>query len=231
MLKKHASWLLPILLMIAITPFTPYLDFSIEEFFYRHGSGNPEHFISNWFCDFMYDYGEWPGLGTGFVAAALLMFSYVFPYLKKTRMHALFLVLVLVIGPGFITNALLKEHWGRPRPKQVEEFGGTQSFRPFYKPNFFDQPEPSKSFTCGHCTMGFYFFALAIVGRRIHSKSLYLSGMALAWFLGISLSIVRMAQGGHFLSDTLMSALLMWLTCLVCEWLVYGDKSEAPVRN
>ena len=51
----------------------------------------------------------------------------------------------MAIGVGLFTHILLKDHWGRPRPKQVTQFGGTQEFHPFYKPNFFDQPQPSRA--------------------------------------------------------------------------------------
>lgn len=218
------QWWLPIVLMIAITPFTPALDLTASRFFYLQ---TPEggHFSTNGFFNFMYDYGVIPAqLTTGFAVLAFLL-SYLTPSWKPWRAPSLVLILTLAIGAGFITHALLKDHWGRPRPKQVIEFGGTQPFRPYYKPNFFHQPEPSKSFVCGHCSMGFYFFALALVGKRKGSRALQIAGFTLAAILGIALSLTRIAQGGHFLSDTLMTALIMWLTALTCDWLIF---TQAP---
>src|SRR5262249_18536369 len=37
----------------------------------------------------------------------------------------LFLAICLAAGPGLVANAVLKDHWGRARPKQVAEFGGS----------------------------------------------------------------------------------------------------------
>lgn len=218
---KNAKWWLPILLMVLITPFTPWLDLTISHYFF-----SDHHFVSNDFTTFMFNYGILAAdiLVGGAVVTFLL--SYCLKYWKPWRQASLVLILTLAIGAGFITHTLLKDHWGRPRPKQVIEFGGTQAFRPYYSPNFFSQPEPSKSFPCGHCTMGFYFFALALIGKRYHYRSLYYGGFALAVVLGIALSVTRIAMGGHFFSDTLISALIMWLTALACDFLIFG-KEEA----
>lgn len=69
--------------------------------------------------------------------------------------------------------------------------------------------------------MGFYFFALALAGRRLKNISLEKAGFILAFTLGILLSISRVMQGGHFITDTLFSALIMWYTALAIDWLVY----------
>lgn len=218
MSSRLSIWI-PILLMVAITPFTPYLDLNVSRYFYDLGGG---HFLNTPFFNFVYNYGYLPANLTMFASLVALLLSFI-PRWKNWRNPALILVLTATLGTGLMVHAVLKDHWGRPRPKQVVEFGGNQPFRPFYKPNFFDQPEPSKSFTCGHCTGGFYFFAVAVVARRLGSKKWYLIAMSLAWILGITLSITRIAQGGHFLSDTLMSALILWLTALTCDYLVKED--------
>lgn len=220
--KNNKMWLLPLLAMAVITPFTPILDMDITRYFYQ----NSKSFKSNGFYDFMYDYGVIPAHVTALAAFLVLVLSCFLNFLKPWRASALVLVLTMIIGAGIITHAILKDHWGRPRPKQVQEFGGSQVFRPYYSPNIFHQPEPSKSFSCGHCSMGFYFFALAIVGRRLNRLWLFWLGMLLALTLGVLLSLTRIAQGGHFLSDTLMTALIMWLTAYTCDWLVNSNHQE-----
>lgn len=220
-------WWLPIVFMVAITPFTSVLDLAITRAIYQN-----TRFASNDFFDFMYTYGVLPAQVTALVAGVIFILSYCSAYWKKWRPGAKVLLLTIAIGAGFITHTLLKDHWGRPRPKQVEEFGGHQPFRPFYEPNFFHQPEPSKSFPCGHCTMGFYFFALALVARRMNYRALEVIGIALAIVLGVALSITRIAQGGHFFSDTLMSALIMWMTAATSDWLVFSEDTKAfPIRE
>jgi membrane-associated PAP2 superfamily phosphatase len=223
----YIHWWLPVALMLLITPFTPTIDLALTRYFYEPSiDGVPGHFSTNNFFNFMFVYGIIPADITAGLAIIALILSYFSTYWKQWRSAALVLILTLAVGAGFITHAVLKDHWGRPRPKQVEEFGGAQAFRPYYQPNFYHQPEPSKSFPCGHCSMGFYFFALALVGKRKRSRVLYVTGLILAWTLGIALSVTRIAQGGHFFSDVLVTALIMWLTALTFDWLIFSDEKS-----
>lgn len=207
--RKKYLWLFPILLVALVTPLTPTIDLAIENYFYKQGG---DSFSSTPFYDFIFSYGPLPSLIIFFMALLLCPISFFVPILKKWRNPLLLIVLTMVIGSGLITHFLLKDHWGRPRPKQVIEFGGQQSFRPYYSPNFFNQPEPSKSFVCGHCSMGFYFFAFVFIGKKLHNKKLFYGALLTAIVWGSLLGYVRMAQGGHFFSDVLLSALVMWLT-------------------
>jgi lipid A 4'-phosphatase len=215
------QWWLPILLMILITPFTPVIDHSASEFFFRDG-----HFMSNAWVDFLFNYGVLPADFAIILSMIAVILSYYSEKWIKWRKPAFLFLFTMAIGAGLIVHATLKDHWGRPRPKQTIEFGGTQNFRPFYKPNIMNQPEPSKSFSCGHCSAGFCFFAFILAGKRMRNKPLYYSGIVLTLFLGISLSLTRIAQGGHFLSDTLMTAVIMWLTALAGDRLIYKKSEE-----
>lgn len=221
-LKKNAKWLFPILLMAVITPFTPYLDLEISRHFYHYGTPS-EPFSQNQLLLLIYVYGLVPGQIVIILATIGLLFSYISSTRKHWRPYTLFIVLTLAIGSGLITHALLKDNWGRPRPKQVIEFGGKQEFRPYYKPNFFNKAEPSKSFPCGHCTMGFYFFTFIILGYRFQKKWLFYTGITLTAILSTLLGYARIAQGGHFFSDVLMAGLIMWLTALFLEWLIFEE--------
>jgi lipid A 4'-phosphatase len=217
-------WLYPFLFALLITPLTPWIDLFITRYFYSIGNDPVEHFLKNPILNGLFDYGTIPANLTALIAAILLIGSYLFKRFKSFKNPCLVLLLVYAMGAGLIINGILKEYWGRPRPKQVEEFGGTQPFRPYYQPNFSHQPQPSKSFTCGHCATGFYFFALAFVGKRLKKPLLWKSGLLFALILGIALSLARIMQGGHFFSDTLFSALIMWYTTLIIDWLVYAGE-------
>jgi len=221
MLYKNRSWLFPLLLLVAITPFASRLDLAFARAFYTDGQ-----FMSGPFLSFMFDYAIFPAWSVAVLSLAVVVLSYVSSFWKKWHNVALLLVLSLVIGAGFVTHVLLKDHWGRPRPKQVIEFGGTQEFRPYYSPNFTHQPEPSKSFPCGHCSMGYYFFALVLVGRRLNSKTVVYAGWTLALGLGTLLGAVRMMQGGHFFSDVLVSAIIMWEVALAMEILAFDREKK-----
>ncbi len=52
------------------------------------------------------------------------------PWLGFAFPHWLFLGICLGVGPGLIANLMLKDQWGRARPKHVVEFGGSKTFTP-----------------------------------------------------------------------------------------------------
>jgi len=222
-MRTFLRWIIPLAIILALTPFSIQLDLLIERYFF-----NPQGaFVYTPFNLFVYNYLAWITdavmIGTVFV----LLYSFATKKWKELRKPSLYLILVLAIGAGLIVHVILKDHWGRPRPKQIEEFGGIQQYRAWYQPNFFDQPEPSKSFPCGHCSMGFFFFGVMILGDRLKKRWLYWTGLSLAIFLGVAFSYARMQQGGHFFTDTLFTACIMWWTALGCDYLIFG----APNRE
>ncbi|MDB6080839.1 MAG: hypothetical protein JWO53_111 [Chlamydiia bacterium] len=228
-LRRNALWLIPILIMFAITPFTPELDMAIARWtYYTNIAGDPSSvhtgFSSNSFFDVMYKHGCIPSQLTCGIATLIFLLSFYIPKLQKMRAVSLTLSLCMIIGAGIITHQLLKETWGRPRPRHIIEFGGKQDFRPYYIPRITPAPEPSKSFPSGHSTCGFYFFCLYFLGRRYKSPLLKSIGIIAGGGLGIFLSMARIVQGGHFLSDVLFAALLMWETAYFVDWLVFDYK-------
>lgn len=219
-------WWLALFLFALMTPFSSSIDLTVSNFFYRD-----HDFISNSWTSAFYLYGYFPGDIVAGLALMIFILSFLIPAWKKWRAPAFVLAFTMLIGALLIVHGVLKDHWGRPRPRQTIEFGGSQPFRPYYSPNFFHQPEPSKSFPCGHCSTGFYFFALALVGRRFSNRSVETLGWTLALTLGIALSILRIAQGGHFFSDTIAAALIMWYTALCCDWFCYEYKIGAKTKD
>jgi membrane-associated PAP2 superfamily phosphatase len=120
------------------------------------------------------------------------------------RTYGIFLILSIVVGPGLIVNAGLKDHWERPRPRDIVEFGGPLHYSPAPLPG-----EGGKSFPCGHCSVGFLFAAGWWVWKRRRPTWAYAS-LGLGLVVGVALGAGRMAGGGHFFSDVIWSALLTW---------------------
>lgn len=215
---------IPILLWIAFTPFSGWLDLHISPLFFENGK-----FASNAFLEGLFQYGYWPAwVLTGIAILGLVLA--ILPHYRHWWRPCLLMILTFAIGSGLIIHLGLKEHWGRPRPRQVVEFGGSQPFRPYYQPSFSKQSEHFKSFSCGHCSTGFTFFSLAILGTYYRSRLFWWLGWGLAWGLGVLLSIARIAQGGHFLSDVLASALIMWITAWCLASLLIVQKGYRDER-
>jgi len=71
--------------------------------------------------------------------------------------------------------------------------------------------------------MGFAFFAFYFLGKRLNKKWMSVLGVVLALALGVGLGITRIAQGGHFFSDVLATALIMWLTAFAFDKLLFEE--------
>jgi membrane-associated phospholipid phosphatase len=122
-----------------------------------------------------------------------------------------FVTLALLLGPGLLANVVLKDHWGRARPAHVVEFGGPSRFTPPLL--IADQCDHNCSFVAGDAAAGYFLLALALLARRRRAPAI-----AGALAAGSALGVVRIIQGGHFLSDVVFAGLLVGgLT-----WLLYA---------
>src|SRR5215813_10017358 len=133
------------------------------------------------------------------------------PLLIPGRAIVLMLV-TLALAPGVVANLVLKEHWGRPRPIDVAEFGGDEHFRPWWDPRG-DCPK-NCSFVAGEPSGAFWTTAGAAVVPPQWRALGY--GGALAF--GAAVGVLRMAAGAHFFSDVVFAGVLSFLVI----WLVHG---------
>jgi membrane-associated PAP2 superfamily phosphatase len=176
----------------------------------------------------LYQYGEYPGIVLVSGAFLVLLGSAWCRIWASYRRHCLILLLSVALGPGVVVNGLLKSYWGRPRPRHIVQFGGTQTFRPWWQPG---GPGAGKSFPSGHAAMGYVLFAGAtlVARRRIWLQRLAV-GSALAY--GTLLGLARIVQGGHFLSDVVWSGLLVTLLTILLHRLLIGSQSAlAPGQS
>ena len=117
--------------------------------------------------------------------------------------RVLYLLLVLVIGPGLIVNTTLKDNFGRARPRDVVEFGGAKQFTPAFIVS--RECNRNCSFSSGDAAGGFFAIALALALSRRRAV------LVAAFAFGAAVSLSRIASGAHFFSDTVVSFFIVLL--------------------
>ncbi len=120
----------------------------------------------------------------------------------------IFLIATIAIGPGLIVNLGLKEHWGRPRPYQTQGFSGDEPFRPWYALD--GACKRNCSFVSGEAATAFWMVAPA----SLLPSPWRTPAIVAAFAFGASASLLRLAFGGHYLSDVLLAGLI---TLIVIE--------------
>jgi lipid A 4'-phosphatase len=125
---------------------------------------------------------------------------------------AILMVVTLALGPGLITNTILKDNWGRPRPLGMLQFGGEDQFRPWWDPR--GTCDKNCSFVAGEPSGAFWTLAPAALMPPAWRAAAY--GAALTF--GAAVGLVRMAGGGHFFSDVAFAGVFTFLLI----WLVHG---------
>jgi lipid A 4'-phosphatase len=183
----------------------PWLDLGVSALFYRPGAG---FFLDRaWPMQAIYKGTRWFVVTSSVLLIASFFYA-VLPTSKwpqEWRGRLAFLLLSLAIGPGLVTNTLLKDHWGRPRPEQIRDFGGHAHYVAPLVPS--TQCKRNCSFPSGHAAAGFWLISGAWLWPR-RRRTWWLAGCALGGIIGL----VRIAQGGHFLSDVLGALAIVWLT-------------------
>jgi len=127
----------------------------------------------------------------------------------------LYILLTLGIAPGLVVNTTLKENWGRARPAQIKEFGGTKKFTPA----FVISNQDGYSFSSGHTAAAFSLIGFALLFRK------YKFLMPLILIYATCVSIARMGAGGHFLSDVVTSFFIVWIFTHIFYKLIFKEDS------
>lgn len=159
----------------------------------------------------LYRYGEYPAIVMAIGALCVLVGSLTRGVWAAYRRGCVVVVLAVALGPGLLVNGILKPLWGRPRPRHIEQFNGSQAYRPWWQPGGVGA---GKSLPSGHASMG-YILAVAtslLSDRRVWWHRSVFAG---ALMYGTLLGVTRMVQGGHFASDVAWAGILMYGTILV----------------
>ena len=135
-----------------------------------------------------------------------------------------YLLLVLVLGAGLIVNGIFKDDFGRARPREIEEFGGSKHFTPAFVVSH--ECHRNCSFTSGDGAGAFFAVALAMALSR--KRAMLLAALA----YGVLVSFSRVASGAHFLSDSVVSFFVMLISAdVLYHYLVLPAAERLPAAR
>lgn len=175
-------------------------------------------------CSLVYALAPWPAICLVVGALAVLFGSLKKTALRNFRKHSVFILLLLIIGPGLVVNVWLKDNHGRARPREVIEFGGKNEFKQFWEGG---NTGKNSSFPSGHASIAFSLFVPWFILRDRHkilARNILIAGAT--W--GTVVGFVRIAQGGHFFSDVVWAGGLVYLIGgSLALFYSFGDSSLA----
>jgi lipid A 4'-phosphatase len=197
----------------ALFGFFPALDIAISRVFYQPGTGFALHSHALWNLvrdGSMMVVGAIIGVPMGAVIAKLIR--------PRARLAfpgraIAFLLVTIVLAPLLTANVVLKDNWGRPRPRDVAAFGGAEQFVPWWDPR--GSCQANCSFVAGEASGAFWTIAPAAVAPPQWRPLAY----AAALTFGTVAGALRMAFGGHFFSDVVFAGVITFLII----WLVHAS--------
>jgi len=130
-----------------------------------------------------------------------------------------------LLGPGLLIEGVLKNAMGRPRPVQVIQFGGEDTYRPPFVHGI--DPPNHRSFVTSHAAAGFWLMSLGLTFGPVWRRRWLLIGIVTGAIIGTG----RMMQGGHFLSDVIFAFYAVWLSCELVAWVDHRRLSRRSLSR
>jgi len=210
-------------LTLAVFAVWPSIDLTVANFFFRNGKfdgdGLPDMLMRDFFRV------------TPFVVLAVYGALWLTRRLGANVIWApsnramVFLIATMIVGPGLVVNLLFKDNWHRPRPAQTEQFSGKDEFRPWYETN--GGCVKNCSFVSGEASTGFWMVAPAsLLPPPVQGPAI-----VAAFVFGAAASLLRMAFGGHYLSDVILGGLLTLIIIEVARRLIWPRGAGPPDRE
>ena len=150
-------------------------------------------------------------------AVVAVVIKFVLPRRKMliSGRAAVFLISTMLLGPGLLVNVALKDHWGRPRPIDIAQYGGSQHFVAWWDPRG-DCPA-NCSFVSGDVSTAAWTLAPAALAPPQWRVIAY--GAAFAFTA--AMAAVRITAGGHFFTDTVFAGVFTFLIIWFMHGLLY----------
>ncbi len=129
------------------------------------------------------------------------------------------------MGPLLIVNLILKEVFGRVRPRSIEEFGGVMEFT--LPGDIAGQCISNCSFVSGEASVGGWFLVCGLLFPPRYRRQAY-AGL---FVLGFGMALLRVTFGAHFLSDVVLGYLVPIIVCAILACIIDYLEKEPPATN
>lgn len=207
---------LPLLITLGLTVFVwvTRIDFRVADLFFNETS-NTWFLKSNRIVQWIYEFSPIPAMVVWVFSAVVALGSIWKKNWRRFTRRAICWMLVLALGPGLVVNFIFKDRYGRPRPKQVEQYGGKMTFCPVWVRGH--ETGKAKSFPCGHASIGFYFMAGYFCWwrrNRRRARGWLGTGLVAGSIVGLS----RMASGAHWFSDVVWAGVFIYFLSYLSAW-------------
>lgn len=147
---------------------------------------------------------------------------------QVARQIWLFILGAYVLGPGVLVNMILKNNWGRARPANIQAFGGDALFTPPLL--IADQCPTNCSFVSGEtstiATLSILTCCLFWISASANMRKILVT---IAVIMTAIASLLRIAMGRHFLSDTIFSSLFCALIILALFQLLQIERHRTKL--
>lgn len=201
------------LLLAAIFIAFPGLDLAVSGYFFKPGTGWQSPAESGFHN---LAYRGLPGFGRLLLLVILVLFALSFikalPRLNMRRVLFGFLLAGALLGQVLLVDYALKDHLGRARPGQVQAFGGKLNFTPAFIPG---KCADNCSFVSGHVSGAAFIMAFGWLGTTLVRRRWLIASIAFAGYF----AWLRIAAGGHFLSDTIFAWFATYFSLWLTEWI------------
>lgn len=203
-------------LIAVMTAIDPSLDLAASGLFYASGTGfwlfrHPS-------VDWLREISMIPTFVLGGAAVVAVGLKLAFPSSRPIlpMRLAVFFAATAIAAPVLTVNVILKEHWDRGRPVHVSAFGGQGVFTPWWQPGDGSACTRNCSFISGEASGAAWLVAPALLAPGPAQPV----AVAAALVYTAVIATLRVAYGGHFLSDVALGALVtILIVVLAFRWL------------
>jgi len=237
-------FLLLVSLIFRVTNF----DIDISSLFYSPNNGWAFGYIKAF--NFIANKMLWLPYAMLFISIFIFSISFFYKKFYKYRKICFFIILAAGIGTGCIVNLVFKQYYGRPRPRDVQEFkiDGYQSLKVLTIGEYIPDPHrfnslhskqgklwdiakkvmvvrgTNVSFPSGHAAFGFLMMLPAFLFLHRYRKRAYML-YSLGVVYGGTIGSFRIMLGAHFTTDIMWAWGFMHITILTLYYLLKMDKN------